>query len=417
MARRRGRLAPAPFVSTLARPARLTRPGHYPTVPCVSPANAPDPNLTAQAQWRLAQIVADTYERSKLGGLLYLFGWAVVALFGQMHQRAPAWALAIGVGFLVAGLWRWRFRPSGPAEPERLRAYLRNYGFVMLLSPVLWVVAQVWLLRDPRFDDTTQTVALIATIGYCTVFANVYVTTRLLAAAGVATMFLPTLAVLWSDPRHLAMAVTMTLYGVYLVGATVRSHADYRRRLRLDQQLREQSDRYEWLSRVDPLTGLYNRRYFADQLDQSVALAQRGDAVLMLMIMDVDHFKRINDHHGHAAGDACLADLAARLQQAFAGRDALLARLGGEEFGILLRGIGEQEAIGLAERFRRGLDESPPQFDGTRLAVTVSVGVGAFDAARDGDGDGLYREVDRALYRAKDLGRNRVQTVSSAAPA
>lgn len=67
--------------------------------------------------------------------------------------------------------------------------------------------------------------------------------------------------------------------------------------------------------------------------------------------------------------------------------------------------------------FPPGLDESPPQFDGTRLAVTVNVGVGAFDAARDGDGDGLYREVDRALYRAKDLGRNRVQTVSSAAPA
>lgn len=370
------------------------------------------PDVNPQAQWRLSQIVADTYERSKLGGLLYLFGWAVVALFGQMHQRAPAWGLAIGIGLLLVGLWRWRMRPPGVAEPARLHAYLRDYGVVMLLSPVIWVIAQIWLLRDPRFDDTTQMVALIATIGYSTVFANVYVTTRILAATGVATMFLPTLVVLWSDPRHLAMAVTMTLYGVYLVGAVVRSHADYRRRLRLDQQLREQSDRYELLSRTDPLTGLYNRRYFAAKLDESVLQAQRGDAVLMLMIMDVDHFKRINDRHGHAAGDACLAELATRLQQAFAGSDALLARLGGEEFGILLQGGSEREAMARAEAFRQDLADAPLRFENERLAVTVSVGVGAYDAARDGDGDGLYREVDRALYLAKDLGRNRVQRVS-----
>lgn len=377
-------------------------------------SSAPAPDVNLQAQWRLSQIVADTYERSKLGGLLYLFGWAVVALFGQMHQRAPAWALAIGIGLTLVGIWRWRLRPPGLAEPAQLHAYLRSYGFVLLLSPVVWVIAQVWLLRDPRFDDTTQTVALIATIGYCTVFANVYVTTRLLAALGVAIMFLPTLVALWSDPRHLAMAVTMTLYGVYLVGAVVRSHADYRRRLRLDQQLREQSDRFEWLSRVDPLTGLYNRRYFAAQLDESVQQAQRGDAVLMLMIMDVDHFKRINDRYGHVAGDACLAGLAERLQKAFAGSDALLARLGGEEFGILLRGGSEQAAMARAEAFRQDLAAAPLHFESERLAVTVSVGVGVFDAARDGDGDGLYREVDQALYRAKDLGRNRVQRVVSA---
>ncbi|MFT3807040.1 GGDEF domain-containing protein [Arenimonas sp.] len=377
-------------------------------------SSAPAPDMNTQAQWRLTQIVADTYERSKLGGLLYLFGWFVVALFGQMHQRAPGWALAIGIGLLLVGVWRWAYRPPGVADPERLRAYLRSYGLAMLLSPAIWVVAQVWLLRDPRFDDTTQTVALIATIGYCTVFANVYVTTRILAATGVAIMFLPTLVALWSDPRHLAMAVTMTLYGVYLVGAVLRSHADYRRRLRLDQQLREQSDRYEWLSRVDPLTGLYNRRFFAAKLDESVLQAQRGEAVLMLMIMDVDHFKRINDRYGHAAGDACLAGLAGRLQKAFDGSDALLARLGGEEFGILMYGGSESEALAHAEAFRQDLEATPLSVEAQPLTVTVSVGVGVFDAARDGDGDGLYREVDQALYRAKDLGRNRVQRVASA---
>ncbi|HBD20854.1 MAG TPA: GGDEF domain-containing protein, partial [Arenimonas sp.] len=114
-----------------------------------------------------------------------------------------------------------------------------------------------------------------------------------------------------------------------------------------------------------------------------------------------------NDRHGHAVGDACLKAIADRLQRAFPPPRALLARLGGEEFGVLFDGP-EAEARQAAEAFRHALAIGLLDVEGQRLPVTVSIGVGGFDPVRHGDGDGLYRAVDAALYAAKADGRDRV---------
>jgi diguanylate cyclase (GGDEF)-like protein len=266
---------------------------------------------------------------------------------------------------------------------------------------------------DPRFGQDIRMVSLVATIGSATVFANVYSTVRSLAAAGVCVLLLPLLVVLWSQPADRALAVAMSFYSLYLAGAVVRSHAEYRRRLRLDEALRQQRDLFEHLSRTDPLTGVYNRRHFTARLDQAAQLAQRGGPGFTLLLLDVDHFKRVNDLHGHTVGDACLQALADRLQRAFPPPGALLARLGGEEFGVLYWGDAAS-AMSAAEALRHDLVDRPIECEGKRLTVTASMGVGAFDAPLHGDGDGLYRAVDLALYAAKGQGRNRVLPVASA---
>ena len=97
-------------------------------------------------------------------------------------------------------------------------------------------------------------------------------------------LFLPLLVVLWSQPGDGALAIAMTFYGLYLAGALVRSHAEYRRRLRLDQALREQRDLYEHLSRIDPLTGVCNRRHFTARLDQAATLAHQGGSGFTLLV-------------------------------------------------------------------------------------------------------------------------------------
>jgi two-component system cell cycle response regulator len=158
-------------------------------------------------------------------------------------------------------------------------------------------------------------------------------------------------------------------------------------------------------SRRDPLTGLPNRRAFEEDLAREVARAERSGTPLAVVTLDVDRFKAVNDAHGHAAGDAVLRAVAARAEGAIRAGD-VLARLGGEEFGILLPGADLARAVDAAERIRSTLAAAPVEAAGRALAVTASFGCAAL--ARGEAGDALVARADARLYDAKHAGRNRV---------
>ncbi len=163
------------------------------------------------------------------------------------------------------------------------------------------------------------------------------------------------------------------------------------------------------LAGEDPLTGVGNRRHF-DQAAAALLREARGDAVAFLLI-DLDRFKAINDLHGHAAGDAVLKAFGALLQRELDGQEAVLGRLGGEEFAILLAVRGDEHAIALAERLRRRCAESAP----AGIAVTVSIGV-AVASARAASLAQLAQQADDALYRAKRDGRDCVRVAQEPRP-
>lgn len=172
-------------------------------------------------------------------------------------------------------------------------------------------------------------------------------------------------------------------------------------REQLIAQLRHASD-------TDFLTGLLNRRAFSEQATGLLAQARRHGWPVALVVFDLDHFKRINDQHGHPAGDAVLravADVASTQVR----RGELLARHGGEEFVLLAVDCRADEARQLAERLRQTLADAPIALpNGGTLHVTSSFGLAWVEARRIADLDTLYREADGALYRAKSAGRNRV---------
>jgi diguanylate cyclase (GGDEF)-like protein len=158
---------------------------------------------------------------------------------------------------------------------------------------------------------------------------------------------------------------------------------------------------------LDVLTGLPNRRAFDDALERALARAARSGAAVGLLLVDVDWFKRINDTRGHAEGDAVLRELAQRLLAASRRAD-LVARVGGEEFAMILD-APDPAALGeLAERVRHGVSAQPVALAGGPLRVTVSVGVAHRVAPRPDEGRTLYRDADEALYAAKRAGRDRV---------
>ncbi|HET8539717.1 MAG TPA: diguanylate cyclase [Anaeromyxobacter sp.] len=160
------------------------------------------------------------------------------------------------------------------------------------------------------------------------------------------------------------------------------------------------------LAREDALTALPNRRAFGEALVREVARAERAGTPLAAVVLDVDHFKRVNDAHGHAAGDAVLAAVAARAASALRAGD-LLARMGGEEFAALLPGAGLAAAAEVAERIRAAVARDPVAAGGRPVWVTVSLGCAAL--APGEAGPALLARADERLYAAKEGGRDRVE--------
>jgi diguanylate cyclase (GGDEF)-like protein len=162
-------------------------------------------------------------------------------------------------------------------------------------------------------------------------------------------------------------------------------------------------DSYMAESLTDPLTGLGNRRRFDQELARRFAQWRRAGTPLSLVLVDVDHFKRVNDEHGHAAGDAVLHDVAQVLAECVREMD-VVARYGGEEFGMILPGTTLAEAKPVAERVRGAIAGRTFQYGGHELLITVSAGLA--EAMLTNDMEVLVARADAALYSAKDGGRD-----------
>jgi two-component system cell cycle response regulator len=155
----------------------------------------------------------------------------------------------------------------------------------------------------------------------------------------------------------------------------------------------------------DALTRVYNRRHFVERLASEVAYSRRHRSPLSLLMIDIDHFKHINDGHGHPAGDHVLAALGQILLAAVRAED-IVARYGGEEFAILCRGTPPMSALQLAERLRRAVESHAFVYRDKRISVTLSVGI-AMCADSPTAAQQLVAKADAALYEAKQTGRNR----------
>lgn len=173
-------------------------------------------------------------------------------------------------------------------------------------------------------------------------------------------------------------------------------------------QLEEQFQKQMYESALrDGLTKLFNRRYFLDRLENEFAYVQRHRTALALLIFDIDFFKKINDTHGHPAGDYVLTALAAGLSRSVRTED-VFARYGGEEFVFLCRGIDLSGGARFAERMREAVLSHQFVYEGQRISVTISIGVAAVPDPRINEPPQLISLADEALYQAKAQGRNRV---------
>lgn len=175
-------------------------------------------------------------------------------------------------------------------------------------------------------------------------------------------------------------------------------------------ELAKANARLELLARTDPLTGIANRRWMTETLDHLWGNDKRClDGAAMLMC-DIDHFKKLNDHLGHAEGDRCLVEVARIIQENVRRDHDHVARYGGEEFLVIVPGVNEEEAVTVAERIRKSVEAAGFPNPGSRVSrrVTLSIGVAVQTSEKAISPEQLQRQADAALYLAKQTGRNRV---------
>jgi diguanylate cyclase (GGDEF)-like protein len=161
------------------------------------------------------------------------------------------------------------------------------------------------------------------------------------------------------------------------------------------------------LTTIDTVTGIRNRHYFEEVFDQEWRRAVRQKYPVTLMVLDIDHFKRVNDTHGHLSGDECLATVAKDIDGMFNRPSDVVARYGGEEFVVILPYVDAENGFMLAEQVRRRVEQRDIILDNTSISVTISVGVATLIPDEDTDPRRLIQLADEALYIAKSSGRNR----------
>ncbi|WP_447747528.1 GGDEF domain-containing protein [Pseudomonas nicosulfuronedens] len=355
--------------------------------------------------------------------------------------------LAVPFDLIHILIFRLNLQGSSPEYNGWRLDIIRVHTVVAVLFTLLGLLA--WQALPPRRSAPlwymqTLTVlgsALVLGFGIAITSADQQVTSSitpfLMASVATALIILlrPTLAVvlyiLALAAFELSMALTqgspqlrlsnqmggLTICGIGLVLSFILWHGhvrNLRQREFLRQQrleLEEKNRQLEYLAGHDPLTGLFNRRQFDQLVGMELSRSTRQPAPISLLMVDLDHFKFINDRYGHPLGDEVIRHTASLLRNHTRTGDSV-ARLGGEEFLLLLPDTSQPQARVIAEKVRRLLEETPlPMKDGL-LYLTASFGIACLDAGLPGTYEGLYAAADKALYKAKASGRNRVEVIA-----
>jgi len=324
-------------------------------------------------------------------------------LWTQVDTTSLQWWLAalggstlIRLGFF---LQYFRVKPRGSA----ILRWELPFTVTLLLSSLVWGVGTAWI--TPMAYGVERGVVLFHLVGMAAGAMVTYSAHRTINILVMLAVLLPSTIWLYVQGDHtaLGMAMSATLFMVISVKATKIMADAMQRSLQMRYELQHAHQEAEHMARTDPLTGIHNRRSFVELSEQTIRHGLRTGAPVSALLIDVDHFKQINDQHGHPVGDLVLKHLSALLAGRFRGSD-VCGRIGGEEFAVLLADTSLDAAEFVAQQLGQSLAAMSIPTMTQPLKITVSIGVasGHYDLAI------LLRDADRAMYQAKAAGRNRV---------
>jgi len=387
-----------------------------------------DPTRAATSQ-RFPDLLEARYEadtgraRSRAGGVTMLAGTAVMLLLWLLLGSAPAGGSALSQNLFIDAVIPFcgimglvLLTDPPPAQRE-----------AALFAPLLAIALSMCLMLHNSAKagaemSTGSTMLLLIFTGSVLQlrFWHMLGFTLLLCAGFAAGITLATglpIAYRWN------LCVLNVVAGFFILLVNWRLHADHRRNyaLSLREQLRladlsQRNAMLDALVRSDALTGLANRRAYDAWLQNTWLQARAPALPVGLIILDIDHFKAYNDFYGHAAGDICLQTISRCLREQLRGTTDLVARLGGEEFAVLLPGLQTATSGDIAERLRHAVATLELPHLGAGGSVSISCGAASLPARDPYTPADLFAAADAALYHAKQSGRNRVCIADPPAP-
>jgi diguanylate cyclase (GGDEF)-like protein len=319
--------------------------------------------------------------------------------------RWVAWLDLAAVAFFAA---LWSFRKYLVPETKLGQVVPGLLGLVCLLMAGLWSFLAQWFMPSVTlyalgccFVGTLLLIRpAITLLVFGLSFAAMY---WALGQSPVTGLLLATERLYSGFAAVLGVVLSLVLWHRFTTAELLRIKVQAQR-----LQLELQNNQLQDMAMLDALTGLLNRRAFEVQAVQAISRTRRDGTSLAALMLDLDHFKRINDQYGHPAGDAVIRFTADVLRASVRDSD-LVARVGGEEFMVLLPVTSPEAAFEVAEKIRQRVSQTPQTLTATeRFHISASLGVACFAPGKIASFESLYAQADRALYEAKRLGRNRV---------
>lgn len=333
--------------------------------------------------------------------------WIVLMIPALMRDTASLFVWLNGLVFLGYDIFSYIYGRIPDDYYERNSQKVKNaYIFISLIFATHWGIVTGYIFANPEYEDIYISTAIILAFSSVAGF-TVWLLSPLIGKMYLTTLYLPSIFVLASSYE---VGGVITAIFIFFCIVMLIQQGDQRAKYvlnRMSHQLNldKQANRYKEISDKDPLTGVYNRRYFDQQISSLLENAHHRGSCVSLLVIDLDHFKEINDMHGHDIGDACLQEAVDLIQHEIRFEKDTLCRFGGEEFVVLLPDANKEKSKMIAERICKRFGDHPHQIQNLPISLTVSIGMAT--STMNSDADALFKLADQAMYQAKNSGRDR----------
>lgn len=359
-------------------------------------------------QKRLQDLIA----RTQTGALIYLFITIIVAgvvLTNDPNLQKSLWVAGCSLPSLLIAAIRFILLKTY----ARILVYNLRWGFFFVdlgvgAGALAWSLIFCAAILDTPLQQNLHFL-LIALLCFCSgALINVSIHKRTVVVLLICTWALPVSALLSGQSiLDYKLSWVLCIYGVAMYYIAQIPRNEYESAVHSKLILTHKMSELERISNHDALTGIYNRRYFDERIVEEMGRAQRLGYALSVLSIDIDYFKQINDTYGHAVGDQCLRLAASIIDEHFSRKEDCVARVGGEEFSIILPGLDERRGLLLANELRLKFIGATYVSDFQSISFTVSIGGATYSGSKEITAERLLWMADRALYFSKDSGRNR----------
>jgi len=347
------------------------------------------------------RILSDIVKRSKPGVWFYPIVWFLIAVDTDIHQKNALLFLLGSLYFIMTALIRFYYLASFSKQaPEQLDSWADKLPWYVVPQPFGWGV----LFSISMFSEMPNFELFMAfsTAGICAGGANTLAPDKKLSIIFVISFLIPPMIMGFIAPDRWVLSIMVLLFFIFIMGVSRNQNREYWQALSNETKLVK-------LSNTDPLTKLFNRRSFDEKLNELCHLSSRAHELLSLAVIDIDHFKKINDMHGHVIGDECLKAISNTLASCLTRTTDSCSRYGGEEFCVILPGTDSEGAKKVCERLRTRIEQQLIKTKNKTLNLKVSIGcvTQRIQKFQNNLPETLFMQADKALYEAKEQGRNR----------